>query len=59
MVNVNLIFEAFEHVAKNPFLIIGSISLELENYNFCLISPWWLSLCPRKLVTLGKRVATG
>jgi hypothetical protein len=56
MVSVTLIFEAFEHVAKNPFLIMKRL---LGNYTFCLISPWWLSLCPSKLVTLGKRVATG
>jgi hypothetical protein len=56
MVSVTLIFEAFEHVANNYFLIMKHF---LGNYTFFLISPWWLSLCPSKLVTLGKRVVTG
>jgi hypothetical protein len=53
MVSVTLIFEAFEHVAKSPFLIMEHF---LGNYTFCLISPWWLTWFPSKLVTLGKRV---
>jgi hypothetical protein len=52
MVSVTLISKAFEHVAKNNFLIVERF---LGNYTFCLISPWWLSLCHRNLVTLGKR----
>jgi hypothetical protein len=56
MVSVTLIFEAFEHVAKSLVLIMECL---LGNYIFFLISPWWLTWYPSKLVTLEKRVATG
>jgi hypothetical protein len=56
MVSVTLIFEAFEHVVKNHFLIMERL---LGNYTFCLILPWWLSWYLSKLVTLKKGVATG
>jgi hypothetical protein len=51
MVSVTLIFEAFKHVAKSPFLIMEHL---LGNYIFFLISPWWLAWYPSELVTLGK-----
>jgi hypothetical protein len=38
------------------FLIMESL---LGNYIFSLISPWWLTWYPSKLVTLGKRVSIG
>jgi hypothetical protein len=56
MVSVTLVIEAFEHVAKGPLLIMEHL---LGNYTFFLISPWWLTWYPSKLVFLGKRVATG
>jgi hypothetical protein len=56
MVSVTLIVEAFEDVAKGPFLIIERL---LGNYTFCLISPWWLTWFPSKWVTLGEMVSTG
>jgi len=37
MVSVILVLEAFEHVAKNPFLIMERL---LGIYTFCLVSPW-------------------
>jgi hypothetical protein len=56
MVSVTLILEAFEHFAKNPFLIMERF---LGNYTFFLSSPWWLTWFPSKLVTLKKMVTTG
>jgi hypothetical protein len=56
MVSVTLIIEAFEHVAKGPFLIMECF---LGNYTFFLFSPWWLKWFPSKWVTLGERVAIG
>jgi hypothetical protein len=56
MVSFTLIFEAFKHVAKSPFLIMERL---LGDYIFCLISPWWLAWYPSKLVTLEKRGYTG
>jgi hypothetical protein len=56
MVSVTLIIEAFEHVAKAPFLIMECL---LGNYTFFLISLWWLTWFPSKWATLGKNVANG
>jgi hypothetical protein len=55
MVSVTLIFEAFGHVVESTFLIMERF---LGNYKFFLISPWWLTWYPSKLVTLEKRVVT-
>jgi hypothetical protein len=56
MLSVTLIFEAFKHIAKGPFL---SMECFLGNYIFCINSPWLLTWYTTKWVTLGKRVAIG
>jgi hypothetical protein len=55
MVSVSLTFESLKNVAKNHFWIMECF---LVNYTFFLISPWWLTQNPSKLVTLVKRVST-
>jgi len=55
MVSAILIFEALEHVAKNHFFIMERL---LGNYSFFLVSPWWVTWFPSKLVTLREMIAT-
>jgi hypothetical protein len=56
VVSVTLILEAFEYVALKLLLIIECL---LGNYALCLVSPWWLTLCPSKWSPLGKGLPTG
>jgi hypothetical protein len=56
VVSVTLILEAFEYVALKLLLIIERL---LGNYALCLVSPWWLTLCPSKWSPLGKGLLLG
>jgi hypothetical protein len=56
VVTVTLILEAFEYVALEFLLIMECL---LGNYALCLVSPWWLTLCPSKWSPSEKSVLLG